>query len=246
MDSNQPTGEEKTREEATPNEPEFTYELSSRERAALERLRAADQTLPRLVLQDGEVVIWHTNPLVGFALIMEALGTTDENLARGLVNRLRSVSDNAGLDVIELNYQLAMVTSEKPRTAREAALNAQFAAVDLAVKSAVERFRYNEHMKWENNESRMQAAHMATSDICKLARTCVMLSEEITRCRAASEQPIGKAAQPEGQASSRLSQASPPALTCSQAVPMPPVEDAARTVVPLARKAARRHGQARP
>src|SRR6516165_9940798 len=111
MDSNQPTGEEKTREEATPNEPEFTYELSSRERAALERLRAADQTLPRLVLQDGEVVIWHTNPLVGFALIMEALGTTDENLARGLVNRLRSVSDNAGLDVIELNYQLAMVTS---------------------------------------------------------------------------------------------------------------------------------------
>lgn len=242
MEDKQLTGEKKTHEEAKPNEPAVTHELTPRERAAVERLRAADQTLPQFVKVDGEAVLSHPNPSVGGALLMEALGTTDENLARGFVNRLRSVSDSAGLDVVELNYQLAMVASEKPRSAREAELLNQFAAVGLALTSAVERFRYNKHMKWENNESRMQSAHMATSDISKLARTSVMLSEEITRCRAASEQPIGKAAQPEGQASSKLSQASPPALTKSE--PSPTTAHRTASVVALKRKATKGNGHA--
>src|SRR5215472_183835 len=62
-------------------------ELTARERAALERLEAADPPL-RLKLTDEEyqrAIADHPDEEVGFALIMQALGVTNAEFTRSLL-----------------------------------------------------------------------------------------------------------------------------------------------------------------
>jgi len=218
-------------------------ELTPRERAALERLEAADPIVRFFVSDDdGKAMVGHPIKAAGFALFMQAVGTTNDDFANGLIKQMRSVTDRAGhLDLDKLHYQLAIITSKKPRDEVEAVLMAKFAALNSATMKAVERYMNIEHMVWKNHESRVQSEHMSVSDISKLARTTVMLLEGFTRYRAA----IGKAEQPEGEAASRLSQTSPPTLTKSESSPMPIMEQPTGSVVTLAREPAKRNGHAR-
>jgi hypothetical protein len=168
-------------------EAEQQRELTPRERAAVKRLEAAEHL--RLVADGEKAKLDHPSLAAGRALLMEALGTTNPFFRDGLMRQLHAVSNHEEhLDIDTFNFLLAMVTGEKPRTERAAVLMAQFAAVDLALMKTVERYKHTEHMHWKNHESRIQSEHMLVSMISRLARTSVGLSDEVTRCQAASGQ----------------------------------------------------------
>jgi hypothetical protein len=107
----------------------------------------------------------------------------------------------------------------------------------------------------------MLALSTVTSSYCKAARLFMEQLRTLTDYRRGSDQKatiqhvsvsdggqaiLANVLQPERLASAEMAENSPPALTHSPAVPMPAVEGPTRTVVPLARKAAKRLGKARP
>src|SRR6516225_7250189 len=107
------TGERKAGGEGTPtNEAEATpkYEPTARERAALERLRAAAPPVRLKMDYEGNPVPDHTDQQVGWALVCEALCTTDIGFARYLLDQLvTATARNHKVDEDELNSQFAAV-----------------------------------------------------------------------------------------------------------------------------------------
>jgi hypothetical protein len=268
------TGEKKTSEDATTNEPEVTqeHELTPRERAALERLRSADPPLLLKVAVEEEpkIVPDHPNKEVGWALIMEQLGTTNRAFANGVLTQLGIASVSGGeLSVRKLNFLFSLVISEKPKIERQAVLAVKMALVYLQTMSAgqrlanadVTRVSPDPEQRHVFHSEKMLTLSTAERAFSRLACTYVTLSDALTRSQTGGQEKVtvqnmlvseggqafvGNVTRPERGRSPEMSQASPRALTRSQAVPMPVVEESARTVVPVGRKAAKRNGKARP
>jgi len=251
-------------------------ELTARERAALERLTAAEPPVLLKVIEGEngpEIIPDYPDAEVGRALIYEELGTTNPAFADGVLAQLGYASMWRGqLAKDKLNFLFSQVISHKPKDERQAVLAVQMAVVEMAMMDSGVRLGHagvsdatgmgtleQQHVF---HLEKMLALSTAERAFSRLACTYVMLNDALTRCQTAGEPKVtvqqyvlvseggqaivGDVTPAEREASSPSSQVSPPALVRSQAAPRPPVECAARAVVPLARKAAKRNGKARP
>ena len=189
---------------------------------------------------------------------MKALGTTNINFARGVVWQLYSACVYADkVDEDKLNYMFAIVTSFKPKDEVEAMVSVQFALTQTEMGRQACGY-LNADLLHMATEGRLQAEQTFASNSCKFARTSIALIDALVRYRAGGDQKVtvqqnvlvseggraivGNLTQPERVTESP--HVAPPPLTHSQVAPMPPVETAVRTAVPLVRK--KRNGHARP
>jgi len=270
------TRQPKTTGVETTNEAEATqnHELTARDRAALEWVRGADPPLRLKLTADGPhepvyAIPDHPDEEVGWALVMNGLGTTNRDFARGVLEQLVSASVFAGvIREDRLNFLFQFVVSGKPRNEHEAALLVQMAKVHVGTMEVGERLNNVYTMRVSNAKKRhrvhgerMLALSTCARSFGNLARIFIEQLRLLNELQGGGDKKVtiqnvsvseggqaivGNVMRPERQSSSETSQNSPPALTRSQAVPMSVVEEAPRAVVPLARKAAKRNGKARP
>ena len=163
------------------------YEPNRGERSALEAhfdRRRRQKPLPRVKLSvsDGVGAISpdHADRAAGVSLLMEALGTADENFLEGLLEQLARVG---GPEDGErgLNFMLALVKGVEPKDQVEAMLAAQMAAVHNATMISAHRLHHAENVQQQDSAERT---------LNKLARTFATQMEALKRYRSAGEQTV--------------------------------------------------------
>jgi hypothetical protein len=165
------------------------HERSPAEQAAVATyFERAKQHAPQLKVShdDGIVKIApdHRDPELGTVLLMNALGTADEALFKGLVLQLSGLAtaklpEEIELKESELNFALSVVQAVKPRDAVEALLASQMVAVHNATMTAAWRLA-----KSENIPQRDSAATVLN----KCARTFAAQLEVLKKYRSNGEQ----------------------------------------------------------
>jgi hypothetical protein len=225
-------------------EPE--HMITPRERAAMQRFLAEREAhpAPRLKLSGHEVSLQHPDQLVGQALLMEALGTTNLEFLDGLLGQLANAG--WGNDERSINFMLSVVKGIEPRDQVEAMLAAQMAAVHVAA------MRFSRRLANVENIPQQDSAERAFN---KLARTFVAQMEALKRYRTGGEQKVtvqhvsvseggqaivGHVTQNSREPAPENTPSSPPALSHSPAPPMKVIERPAGTVVPLAKELPKR------
>jgi hypothetical protein len=114
-------------------------------------------TAPRMkVLEGGKCYLPdHPDKAFGYALIMEAAGTTDFDFIQGLVEQLANASSQRDqLNEGDLNFMLAVVKEVKPRDQIEAMLAAQMAAVHMATMKFARRLANVETIQEQDSAER--------------------------------------------------------------------------------------------
>ena len=240
-------------------------ELTARERAALERLEAADPPL-RLKLTDEEyqrAIADHPDEEVGFALIMQALGVTNAEFTRSLLADLVSASTWAGeLREDRLNALFAGLISMKPQDERQAMLGLQTVLTHQLTLSMNHNVAHAPFFSRSLPDERhlvhsekMLAWSTTVRAFTKLAHTYMEQMRTLDDLQRPSDEGVtiqvrdgGQAFvanMPQSQRRAASEMPTPPALSRSQAVPMPMLERPAASVVPLEGKARRRNGKVR-
>jgi hypothetical protein len=208
------------------------YEPTAQELSALGKYFSgnAAQTVPRMkVVKGGEDILPdHPNKAIGYALIMEAVGTTDVDFINGLVEHLAAASLR-GDQVNEghLNFMLGVIKENKPRDQIEAMLLAQMATTYMATMQFARQLANAENLPQQECSERAYN---------KLARTFATQMEALKRYRSGAEQKVTVSVSEGGQAIvGNVTQAprdnaqdkaatSPPALTDAQMAPMPMID----------------------
>jgi hypothetical protein len=224
------------------------YELTSQEQTAIDKhlARKAASPAPRLkVLNENVVSISNDHPDgdIGSALLMEALGTADEDFLNGLLGQLANAgTQGRQFDERGLNFMVSIVKGIKPRDQIETMLAAQMAAVHMATMTFARRLAHVENIPQQDSAERA---------FNKLARTFATQMEALKRYRTGGEQKVtvqhvsvseggqaivGNVTQGPGDTVRDKAAASPPALTDSHVPAMKIVGEPALTAVPLKRK----------
>ena len=163
------------------------YEPTPGERSALEahfERRRRQKPLPRMKLSvsDGVGAISpdHADKATGVSLLMEALGTADENFLEGLLQQLAMVAGPEG-DERGLNFMIALVKGVEPKDQVEAMLATQMAAVHNATMMSARRLNHAQNVQQQDSAERT---------LNKLARTFATQVEALKRYRSAGEQTV--------------------------------------------------------
>ena len=165
------------------------YQATEQEKAALSdhisRLKDAPIAPRMKVTNDGkvaEVGTDHPHALVGYGLLMEALGTADYSFGSGLISQLVNAgsrgSDN---DENDVNFMLSVVKGIKPRDHLEAMLAAQMAAIHMATMTFARQLAHVENLPQQDSAERT---------VNKLARTYASQMEALKRYRTGGEQKV--------------------------------------------------------
>jgi hypothetical protein len=177
------------RKKREPEAAEAKYQLTSQEQTALGKhlaRRAAETPAPRMKVANGEkattLLPHHPDKVVGYALLMEALGTADIDFVNGLLEQLANAgSQGRQIDEGGLNFMLSVVKGVKPKDPLEAMLAAQMAAVHMATLTFAQRLSYVETIQQQDSAERA---------LNKLARTYVTQMEALKRYRTGGEQKV--------------------------------------------------------
>ena len=158
------------------------YKRTAREAAAVKKIQGESaERSPRLkVSQSLEMVPDHPDETAGFALLMEAVGTTDPDFFLGLVDQLAK-ADGGKIDEHQLNFMLSVVKGFKPREQIEAMLAAQMAAVHSATMKLFPHLAKAEYLPQRDSAERT---------LNKLMRTFVTQVEALKRYRTGGEQTV--------------------------------------------------------
>ena len=126
--------------------PSVKHERSATEQAIVDRyFERTKQHAPQLKVSHGDGIVKigadHRDPQLGTVLLMNAFGTINEPLFKGLVAQLAGLGTSKSpeeieLKEIELNFAVSVVQAVKPRDETEALLAAQMAALHNAVMTA--------------------------------------------------------------------------------------------------------------
>lgn len=127
----------------------------------------------------------HSDHSVGFALLMEAVGTQDEAFLAGLMEHLINAGAK-GQEVGEAseakaNFLLSVVKGIKPKDEIEAMLAAQMAAVHSATMTFARRLNHVDNLAQQDSAERA---------FNKLARTFTAQIEALKRYRSRGEQTV--------------------------------------------------------
>lgn len=168
--------------------PKKQYEPTEREVASLEALKtrkSARVPAPALAYStddDGNnrVRLDHPDPGVATKLLMEAVGTADQNFLALLTKQL----SNAGTlgkeaDGEGPNFMLSVVKSVQPKDEIEAMLASQMAAVHMATMTFARRLAHVESIPQQDSAERA---------FNKLARTFTTQMEALNRYRGKGQQ----------------------------------------------------------
>jgi hypothetical protein len=172
---------------AEPQTPAVPYTPTTKENTILEawqqRLRNAPRTpklKPRIMDGAHKLEVDHPDATLGHILLMEALGTVDQNLPSRLVEQLALVTMQGGtLDADAVNFGLSVIAGVQPRDHLEALLATQMAAVHLATMTAAMRLAHAQALAQHDSAERT---------LNKLARTFAMQMETLKRYRTGGEQ----------------------------------------------------------
>jgi hypothetical protein len=228
----------------TPRTAEASYKPTERERAALERVVSKNvEAAPSLKASTQgdsvELALNHPKKEIGYARLMEALGTTDYDFMHGFLSQLANAS-SPGSDVNEaaINFMLSVVKGVEPRDQIEAMIAAQMAAVHTAAMTFARRLSHVETIPQQDSAERA---------FNKLARTFAAQMEALKRYRVGGEQKVtvqhvtvseggqaivGNVTQGQAADATKKAAASPALLTNAKTAPMPPV-DACREQIPV-------------
>jgi hypothetical protein len=164
------------------------YQPTAHEQSAISRLRAvvaAETPTPRITVPKGEerkIELDHPDKGVGYALLMDALGTADFDFGIGLINQLANAgSSGAQIDETKTNFLLSIVKGIKPKDPLEAMLAVQMAIVHLATMKFARQL---------NQVETIQQQDSAERTFNKLARTYTTQMEALKRYRTGGEQKV--------------------------------------------------------
>ena len=160
--------------------PDF-YQPTKAEVSVVEKLgeqMKAEIPVPQLK-KSKNGLLDHPNEGIGWALLMNALGTTNHNFAKGVMWQLATISaENGEINESNLNFALSVVAGVKPTDHDETMLGVLKAASYLcAVKMAT-------HL---HNAETMAEADSAERAFNKCTRTFAILSETLMLVLAVSE-----------------------------------------------------------
>jgi hypothetical protein len=118
-----------------------------------------------------------------YAHVMEMLGTTDPNFAKGIYAQLMGVSSRGGgmFDAVGLFFSLAAVKSKQPKDQFQAMLVAQAAVTHVLTMKHANQLAEADHPEIQDSAERAYN---------KLARTFVMQLEAIHRLESGGEQKV--------------------------------------------------------
>jgi hypothetical protein len=165
------------------------YQPNAAEAAALaDHVRKRGKsTAPRIKVHEtksgtASVSIDHPHQGLGQALLMEAIGTVDQDFFFGLLLQLSNGSLRAGqVDERLLNFMLAVVKGIKPRDQVEIMLAAQMAAIQDAFMRATTTLARAEFVQQQDSAGRL---------LNNLARTFVTQMEALQRYRSGGEHKV--------------------------------------------------------
>jgi hypothetical protein len=128
-------------------------------------------------LAGGAIAFDHPDPAVGEVRLMPALGTTDRDLYRGIVEQLGDAA-SLGRDEQALDFMLSVVKSIKPRDQVETMLAVQMAEVHMATLTSARLLA---------RATAMVQQEYAERALNKLARTFATQTEALRRYRSCGE-----------------------------------------------------------
>ncbi len=225
------------------------YQPTEQERAVLgdhvTRLKAAPKA-PRIKVTKSanaiEIGLDHPDETIGYALLMEALGTADYGFASGLITQLANAGKHGDkVDEAKVNFMLSVVKGIKPRDHLEAMLAVQMAALHMASMTFARRLANVDNIPQQDSAERA---------FNKLTRTYAMQMETLKRYRTGGEQKVtvqhvsvseggqaivGNVTQGAGSAMPPKANTTP-ALTDARQPAMPTIGDRERAPLPLRRK----------
>jgi hypothetical protein len=149
--------------------------------------RAAKRPAPRLKTTHKEggparIAPDHSDPDVGYLLLMHALGTTSVDFSDGLLGQMaNAASKGPKADEDNTNFMIAVVTGLEPKDEVEAMLAAQMAAVHMATMTFARRLNHVDNIAQQDSAERA---------FNKLARTFAAQMEALKRYRTGGEQKV--------------------------------------------------------
>jgi hypothetical protein len=159
--------------------------LAAYERTVANRIPAPSMKV-KMLDEDGKNVarieVDHTDALIGYKLLSEAVGSENLDFLCGTLDSLAMVAQTGkGVHQINLNYGLAMVRGLHPRDQLEATLGVQMAAIHIATMTVAARLgRADTVETWEINERALN----------RLTRTFAGQMEALKRYRSNGEQRV--------------------------------------------------------
>jgi hypothetical protein len=133
---------------------------------------------PGMKVPDGKAIAFdHPDSAVGEVRLMAALGTTDRDLYRGIVEQLGDAA-SYGRDEQALDFMLSVVKSIKPRDQVETMLAVQMAEVHMATLTSARLLARATAMVQQEHAERA---------LNKLARTFAAQTEALRRYRSCGE-----------------------------------------------------------
>jgi len=160
------------------------YQLTDADRAATDRLlRIKDGLEVRIKLTDDghSWTVDHPDIMVGHARLMQALATTDDDFAHGIIRQLiRALYQDGQVDESELGFMFGILKGVAPQNPVETMLAAQIAAVYMATMTLATRLT-----RAEGDE--LDRAERAVN---KLARTFTAQLEALRRLRSGGVQSV--------------------------------------------------------
>jgi hypothetical protein len=178
----------------------------------------------------------HPDAAIGYALLMEALGTADDDFGLGLLRQLANAASQGNqIDEGGINFMLSVVKGVKPNDQLEAMLAAQMAAIHVAILTFARRLAHVEMLPQQDSAERA---------LNKLARTFATQMEALKRYRTGGEQKVtvqhvsvseggqaivGNVTQAAPETTAEKPANSTPALTDGQKPPMTIIGEPSRT-----------------
>jgi hypothetical protein len=169
-------------------------DVTTKERADLKncaRARAsADVKLKPSNEEPPKIVPDHPDQEIGWALLMNALGTADRDFLNGLIGQLARVNDD-GLDLNfhGLNFMLSVIKGLEPRNQLEAMIGAHLAVIQVAFMKTARCLTFTENVFQHDSVA-----------LNKLSRTFVMLVDTLYRSRTDAPQTVQNVSVAFGQA----------------------------------------------
>jgi hypothetical protein len=224
------------------------YSPNPREASAIVRFNnELEKKAPRLKFsKQGNVLNFgpdHPDNATGRVLLMEALGTTDQEFASGLLKQLVDASYGGGRpDEEKVNFMLSVIKGIKPRDQTEAMIAAQMAAVHVSAMAFARRLANVESIPQQDSAERT---------FNKLTRTFATQMEALKRYRTGGEQKVtvqhvtvseggqaivGNVTQQRSEGTSSKSVTAPSAIEDRRITAMPSIQNAARALVSSKKK----------
>jgi hypothetical protein len=159
-------------------------DVTTKERADLKncaRARAsADVKLKPSNEEPPKIVPDHPDQEIGWALLMNALGTADRDFLNGLLGQLARVNDDGlELNFHGLNFMLSVIKGLEPRNQLEAMIGAHLAVIQVAFMKTARCLTFTENVFQHDSVA-----------LNKLSRTFVMLVDTLYRSRTDAPQTV--------------------------------------------------------